>query len=216
MILSNLEYKEQYRRHLPHFQPPGATLFITFRLADSLPVEVERLLFEDLRRKEAVIGQIPDLGERSHQMDLVHRIFFGRFDFALDTSQSSPSFLREQPVAELVADSLHYRDGKVFTLDAFCIMPNHVHLVCKSLPKGENDYHSLSSILHSLKLYTARRANQLLGRTGQFWQHESYDHVVRDEGEWRRILLYVINNPTKASLVDCWKDWKYTYCKYKL
>jgi putative transposase len=74
----------------------------------------------------------------------------------------------------------------------------------------------MSAIMHSLKLYTAREANLVLGRTGSFWQHENYDHVVRDEAELRRIILYVVHNPVKAGLVEHWEDWKWTYCKHSL
>jgi len=57
-------------------------------------------------------------------------------------------------------------------------------------------------LLKSLKGYTAREANRLLGRTGEpFWQRESYDHWVRDEAEWRRIAEYIETNPVKAGLV---------------
>jgi REP element-mobilizing transposase RayT len=67
--------------------------------------------------------------------------------------------------------------------------------------------------MHSLKRYTARQANQLLGREGAFWQHENYDHVVRDEEEWQRIITYILNNPVKAGLVQNWEDWEWTYYK---
>lgn len=67
--------------------------------------------------------------------------------------------------------------------------------------------------MQSLKGYTARKANCLLGRSGTFWQHESYDHVVRDPSEWRRIVNYVLNNPVKAGLVDTWEKWQWSYCR---
>ena len=38
--MSQFDYKLFYERHLPHYQPPGATLFLTFRLADSIPPSV--------------------------------------------------------------------------------------------------------------------------------------------------------------------------------
>ena len=105
-------------------------------------------------------------------------------------------------IAELVAGSLHHRDGQVYRLAAFCIMPNHLHLVIVPLPKEDGVLHSLPAIMHSLKRYTARQANLLLGREGAFWQDESYDHVVRSEAEARRIIEYVLNNPVKAGLVQ--------------
>ncbi|MAU00364.1 MAG: hypothetical protein CL608_24750 [Anaerolineaceae bacterium] len=61
--------------------------------------------------------------------------------------------------------------------------------------------------MHSLKRYTAVEANKVLGRQGQFWQHESYDHIVRDEAELQRIRQYVLNNPVKAGLVDSAEQW---------
>ena len=69
--------------------------------------------------------------------------------------------------------------------------------------------------MHSLKRYTGTQANLILERTGQqFWQHENYDHVVRDDGEFERIMNYVLFNPAKAKLVDSWEKWGWSYCKY--
>ena len=65
--------------------------------------------------------------------------------------------------------------------------------------------------MQSLKGYTARKANLLLERSGVFWQPESYDHVIRDANEWRRIITYVLNNPVKAGLVDTWEKWQWSY-----
>ena len=48
-----------------------------------------------------------------------------------------------------------------------------------------------------------------------FWQHESYDHVVRDENELGRIVEYVLNNPVKVGFCENWEDWKYSYCNFK-
>ncbi len=95
-------------------------------------------------------------------------------------------------------------------------MSNHAHVVCKPLLQANGDYSSMSRVMHSLKLHTALESNKMLGRTGEFWQHENYDHVVRDEAEWRRIVHHVVNNPVSAGLVEHAKDWKWTYCKYDL
>src|SRR5207247_9218850 len=59
----------------------------------------------------------------------------------------------------------------------------------------------LASIMHSLKSYTASKINAILKRSGQFWQHESYDHWVRDDDELARIVEYIAWNPVKAKLV---------------
>jgi putative DNA methylase len=104
-------------------------------------------------------------------------------------------------------------------------MPNHVLLQPRDPPPqsrsaAEIDAHEpdektdsgspLSVIMHSLKSYTAHRANELLGRSGQFWQHESYDHWVRDEDELERIVCYIVGNPVVAGLVKHPHEWYYS------
>jgi putative transposase len=208
-----LTYRPFYRRRLPHVQPPEATLFITFRLADSLPQSVIEGLRAERQRVEKAIDRISDHDERIRRDYLEERRLFGRWDEALDTSQQGPRWLADSRIATLMVESLHYRDDQVYTLHAFCIMPNHVHLVCTPLEKADGTCHSLTAILHSLKRYTAREANKVLGRQGTFWQQESYDHVVRDEGEFERIVGYVFNNPVKAGLVSTQEEWPWSYCR---
>ncbi len=214
--MSQFSFKNFYRRNLPHIQPEGATLFITFRLANSLPKEVVERLKAEKEEAEKRISQIADKRERERQLDLEHRRLFGKWDEALDSLAYGEKYLSNPQVADLVSGSLHYRDGKVYDLEAFCIMSNHVHLVCAPLEESEGKYHSLSKIMHSLKRFTAYEANQILARDGTFWQHENYDHYVRDEAELERIIKYVIYNPVKAGLVDDWTKWKWTYSKYNL
>ncbi len=118
--------------------------------------------------------------------------------------------MAEPAVAQQVMESLHYRHSRVYTLHAFCVMPNHVHMLFTPLSDGES-YHALPSILQSLKRYTARRSNELLGRRGRFWQEESYDHFVRNSDEHQRIVHYIRNNPVKAGLVTHADEWPWSY-----
>jgi REP element-mobilizing transposase RayT len=170
-------------------------------------------LMAERQRVEKAIDRISDHTERTRRSYLEERRLFGRWDVALATSRQGPRWLADSCIAALIAESLHYRDGQVYTLYAFCVMPNHVHLICTPLEKADGTYHSLTAILHSLKRYTAREANRILGRQGTFWQQESYDHVVRDEGEFERIVLYVLNNPVKAGLASNWEEWPWSYCR---
>jgi len=210
--MSHFDYQPSYRRNLPHIQPPGATLFVTFRLAESLPHSVvaqwqnERQWLLHLRKTN------PTYHERV-KSDF-ERSWFRKFERILDDNVVGPTWLRDDGIAAIVNESLHYRDGKVYRLDAFSIMANHVHAVVKplSITEGEvTTYHSLSSIMQSLKGYTAFRANRALCREGEFWAHESYDHWIRDFDEWQRTVAYVLNNPVKAGYVEIWQDWKWSY-----
>jgi putative transposase len=114
--------------------------------------------------------------------------------------------LQQPEIAAVVVQSLHHFHGKSYELLSYCLMPNHVHMVVL-LPDGAPP---LVRTLQRLKGYTALQANKLLGRTGAFWQAESYDHVVR-AGELERIISYIVDNPVKAGLVDDWQQWPFTY-----
>jgi putative transposase len=186
-----------YRRHLPHYQPAGATFFVTFRFAGSLPIEVVARLKEEHVR-----------GDRDRQVTSRGKGYFSRFDEALDRCLSGPKWLNVSAVADAVKEAIHHRDGKLYDLLAYCIMPNHVHMVFV----GRNDIPTYK-MLQSLKRHTALRANEYLGRRGAFWQDESYDHVVRSPRELKRIIAYVLNNPVKAGLVRSWEEWKWSYVK---
>ena len=101
-------------------------------------------------------------------------------------------------------------------LGTFCIMPNHVHLVLIPYEISDTADYSLTKIMHNIKRNSANHANKFLGRTGAFWQHESYDHFARDDKELERIIKYVFYNPVKANLVKEQADWKWSYCKYEM
>jgi REP element-mobilizing transposase RayT len=106
-------------------------------------------------------------------------------------------------------------------------MPNHVHMLFQVNPNttARNEVSSyitsqnrvsgyiVTEILQNLKKYSSKESNKILKRTGQFWHHESYDHVVRSEIEFERIVNYIAQNPVKAHLVNNWKEWKWSYCK---
>ena len=202
-----------YRRHLPHWQPAGATLFVTFRLAGSLPRAARTALQKKCEQEERALSHIGDAQECQKQAYLDARRAFGRWDAALDVLDNSPRWLTDPQVAAVVVEALHYRHGRVYDLLVFCVMPNHVHLVCTPLQCEDGTYHTLHRILQSLKRHTARQANKTLRRQGAFWQAESYDHVVRDQDELERIAQYVINNPVKAGLVSDWQAWPWAYMK---
>lgn len=212
--MSTLEYQLTYLRHLPHIQPPGATLFVTFRLAGSIPVEAQERLLAEAAAIERRLDKVADVGERKRLAYQEQKRLFGRWDAVLDQAADGPHWLREPEVAQLVQEGLHYRDGKVYDLDTYCIMSNHVHVLFTPLLEGDEQYHALPAIMHSLKGFTARKANLILGREGQFWQHESYDYVVRSEGDRERIRRYILQNPVKAGLAAAWSEWPWSYCKY--
>jgi putative DNA methylase len=182
------EVRIRSRGRLPHWERDEAAYFVTFRLFDSLPA--------------TVLLRIKEVGRLDAQ---ISADYADRLDAYLDRG-SGASFLKDPRVATLVVDALLHFDGLRYRLHAWCVMPNHVHVVFSSMP-ARTPALRLSKIVQSWKSYTAKEANRLLGRTGPFWQREYYDHLVRDEADFVRCIDYTINNSVKASLCERWEDW---------
>ena len=185
-------------------------------MAGSIPVEIQKQLKAEAAKVEATLAGIADPQQRAQQAYLEQRRLFGQWDAALHNTTSGPFWLGQAEIADVVTQEIHHHDEQLYDLDAFCIMPNHMHLVFTPLSKDDDSYHSLSKIMQTVKGRSTYQSNPLLDRKGVFWQHENYDHVVRDEAEWRRIILYVLNNLVKAGLVQYWQDWPWSYCKYSV
>lgn len=209
---------EFYRRNLPHWIPSEVAYFITFRLAGSLPLAVIQQLKAQREQERRVIFERFQGRQRREELYKLDKKYFGRFDAQLDRCEESPRWLAEEKIAQIVVDELQALDGKRYRLIAYCLMPNHVHLaidtagyVIEPAHRGPTASYPLTDTLKRLKGRTARLCNQALGRSGPFWHHESYDHVIRNQQEYERILAYILNNPVKAGLVSRWEDWKFSY-----
>lgn len=185
------------RGYLPHVKREGASYFITFRLADSLPRNV---LLEFERQHAEALRNLP-----AEQAAEVNRDLRRKIERYLDQG-AGECHLRRPEIADMVAEALRHFDGEEYQLESWVVMPNHVHLVLWPMPNV-----TLSEILKSRKRHTARQANLLLGTTGQtFWQPESYDHWIRNDEEKARILNYIRMNPVKAGLCANPEDWKWS------
>jgi Rad3-related DNA helicase/REP element-mobilizing transposase RayT len=183
--------------YLPHWTKDGGVYAITFRLADSLPQSVLKEWFAE---RDAIVVRARSAGraltaEESKQLDRLHS---ERVEKYLD-SGAGQCWLRDDAIARIVADALKHFDGDRYRLLGWCVMPNHVHVVTQ-LKAGE----VLADLLRSWKSFSARLANIKLGRAGDFWQPEYYDHLIRDNDDLLHAVEYAWENPEKAGLGD-WK-----------
>jgi len=202
-----------YRRNLPHWQPPGATIFFTWRLYGSLPKEAhERLREEREQLKRSPLHRAGTGRERAVRRD---KIIFARYDDILGPANYGPHWLAEPSIAQLMVDAFFYHNGQRYDLVAFVVMPNHVHAVLRPMEidqteEIESQFVPISKITQGLKGYVAREANCMLGRTGQtFWQAESYDHWARDEKELGHIITYIESDPVRCGLVARPENWRW-------
>ncbi len=200
----------QYRRRLPHIYVENHPIFITWRLKFDLPKYLVKLILEQKEEFEKGVATLSEDYQNLQRYQFAKRQF-DLLDVQYGTESSFPTTLRRPEIASIVQNSLHFLDDKKYSLHAYCIMPNHVHLLLTPFCKAEDMKDTLKEITQSLKRYTAREINKVLGREGSFWNRESYDHYARNEDEFYRIVQYIIDNPIKAGLVKDWKKWPYTW-----
>jgi REP element-mobilizing transposase RayT len=127
-------------------------------------------------------------------------LFSARIERHLDSGAGSCA-LAKPNIASMVADAIRHFDKSRYRLLAWCVMPNHVHVVVRLFPGQE-----LAAVIHSWKSFTGKQINRSLGRSGPLWGREYYDHLIRDGEQLSRILRYVANNPIKAGLKE-WPWW---------
>lgn len=172
------EIKGYYKRkYLPHYDNDKVYQFITFRLYDSVP---KSLLFK--WRDELLLNNKFD-------KDSDNYVALERKIHVYEDSGYGACYLQNPLIYNLVKETFEIFDKERYELIEWVIMPNHVHLVIRPNP----DF-SLSKIVHSWKSYTANKANQILGRKGEFWMKDYFDRYIRNEEHFDRVIKYIIKN----------------------
>jgi REP element-mobilizing transposase RayT len=195
-------------KNLPHYDAPGTRQFVTYRLADAMPASRRNeweafLVIEDELEKQRKIENYLDKGHGECHLGIPR-------------------------IADMVQQNLWHHDGVKYRLLAWVIMPNHVHVLIEvwDVPLGE--------ILKSWKSYTSKEAAKIIrggdGSSPQllslkhgegpsppqtFWQNDYFDHYLRDDNHYRRVVHYIENNPNKAGLVKAPVDWLWSSARYR-
>jgi type I restriction enzyme R subunit len=180
----------QHGASLPHWQQGNAFIFVTWRLADSLPAGVREQLAAE---KADWLDRNPQPWDAAQRREYRER-FPLRIERWLDAGRGA-CHLRQAEPRRLLASSLRFFDEDRYRMAAFVIMPNHVHLLFQPL-----GLHELDAIVHSWKSYSARMINQSLNRTGPLWGDGYWDRLVRDSSHFERCRRYIVRNPIQAGL----------------
>lgn len=172
--------------------------FITSRLADSMPQEK---LCEWQQQRDAWlsehgladVSQLETLPEADrHEF---HATFTAKWHDWLDRGHGE-CLLRRTELRKLLLNRLFALDGAGCELDAWVVMPNHLHALVT--PQGR----SLGEIVRFWKGGSAADINKHLSRKGSLWQAEPYDHIVRSEAQRDHYRRYIAGNPIKAGLPE--------------
>ncbi len=184
---------------LSHWQQGEVPVFVTFRLADSLPSDILRQWIED---RDAFVAANPPPWDEETEREY-HRLFSDRIEEQLDAAHGCCA-LRDPRVAEIVEERLRYFDGKRYTLWSFVIMPNHVHVLA-SIAAGE----SLPEIVKGWKGVSSRMIHREgLSDLNPFWQPDYFDRLIRSPEHFETTLDYIRHNPAKACLASGFVFWE--------
>jgi putative transposase len=198
------------RGYLPHCDFPGLIQFVTFRLADSMPTsrrgEWEHLLaIEDVREKRAKLEEYLDRG-------------------------LGECLLRDPQMARPTEETLLDSHDRECGLLAWCVMPNHVHVLLHVWQKP------LWKLVKSWKVHVAFEAkraglecqtpvrreesasadtpNRGSALQSRFWQREYWDTFMRNEEQERKAIHYIENNPVKAKLCRTAEEWAFSSARW--
>ena len=178
--------------NLPHWRQEGAVYFVTWRTSDSMPAERvarwcdERNEWLDQHREPHTVSERAEYD----------RLFSERWEQWLDESHGE-CVLRRPELKVIVNAALQHSESVDYLLHEWVVMPNHVHVLLTPL-KGIR----LSKIIQAWKSISAHGINKRLGRNGEFWQKESFDHIVRNACDMERIRGYIRNQDVAEMKVD--------------
>jgi REP element-mobilizing transposase RayT len=110
--------------------------------------------------------------------------------------------------ASIVQKELLRLDGERYRLVAWCVMPNHVHVVIEQQL-------DIAGTVRRWKSWMAREINGLLGRSGPIWRREYFDRFARDEKHLQTMIQYVEANPVAAGLVASAVDWRWSSAAHR-
>jgi len=159
------------RGYLPHFDSPERIQHVVIRTRESLHA--------------SALARQDESGASQRR----------RIDALLDRSNTGRVFV-DPVAAQILEDALLHFDGVRYRLLAWCVMPNHAHVVLEQI-----EGHALGDVVKSWKVFTARLVNQHRNRSGALWANDYFDRFVRDEDHLNKTIAYVENNPVLAHLV---------------
>jgi putative transposase len=129
---------------------------------------------------------------------------FCRYLVTVGTHHRRRWFSDPQRASALTAQIPPFFSPIGFDVVAYCVMPDHVHL----LLEGTSANADLRDALSRRKQRTAYRWQSMNG--APLWQPGFHDRILRDADDTRAVLAYVVQNPVRAGLVQDARDYPWT------
>ncbi len=172
---------------------------ITFRLDDAVPLAVIAAWKQELNWIEKRADAEEEVWEQQRQ-EMTRRLA------VYEDAGHGACHLRHPEIALMVEGALGHFDGQRYDLTAWCIMPNHAHVLIRT-----KEGWPVGHVVQSWKRHSGRYANRFLHTSGTpFWAADYHDRFIRDEAHYWRALHYIHENPVKAGLCGTAVDWKWS------
>jgi putative transposase len=187
-----------WRGRLPHWEVTERRYFVTLHLAGAIPREGQN-------RIHAIASELNELPQQDALGRLnVQRRVFAEMEAWLDYAEHV-THLQCPQIAQMVQESIAFRQEKTWNMFEYVVMPNHLHLFFEVVTED-----GLKKTLEQFKRWTGHEAAKLLPVDGKrFWQDEWFDHWSRSDEEDEKIVEYIRRNPEKANLVKRYLDWPF-------
>jgi putative transposase len=201
-------------RNLPHRDQTGALTFVTFRLADSMPNHIVAGWHRDIEHwlQERGLGgkSVDDVLDSTDVACSVkkelRKFKYSQWHGHLDDCHGD-CLLRKPALAAEIGKSLLHFDDERYDVERFIIMPNHVHVLIQM-----RSSYDLRKQFREIQRYSARQINRLIERSGELWQGEPFDHIVRSEEQFLYLQKYIRDNPVKGRV----PEGEYLYWEFEM
>ena len=169
---------------LPHWNQDNKYIFVTFRLSDSLPKDIQEALITEIKRWKSKHPLPWDkMTEREYYTKFSHKI-----EDLLDLGYGSGA-LRLPNVAQIIKDTLIYEDGINYELIDYVIMPNHVHVLVRLLEETQ-----IETLTQRWKSISSHKIKKVMGNEWCGWMVKYYDRLIRDGNHFYNVLNYIQKN----------------------
>jgi len=140
----------------------------------------------------------------------------GTYFFTVVTHERRPVLTTEAVRSALRAAILQAMTTLPFTIEAWVLLPDHLHCIW-TLPPGDGNFAARWAII---KRQVSRECGALAGASPSmsrsrrnertFWQRRFWEHQIRDNDDLAKHLDYVHWNPVKHGWVKAVKEWPYS------
>ena len=183
-FLEKRKHVDIWGHKMPHWFQAHKTMFITFRLADSLP---HHIIEEFLADRAVMREELKVIGNKSRKF--YEELREHKMESWLNNGHGN-CILGNANVRQIVVGALRHYNFKEYLLHSFIIMPNHLHILLSPLTEKP-----INTVIGRIKGFTSFKIKKLLGIDSEIWQQGMFDRIVRSDDEFKKYVDYIRNNP---------------------